>query len=115
MRRPSGENASFPIMPRVDSSRSGAVQSLEGAVRVALRRLRRSSEGHTARSSSGESLAEAGGSTTFSAGPDQLGATCATGGVVAGAAARATENVATPQAESRKAIGARNDLARAGE
>ena len=115
MRRPSGENTSFPIVPRVDSNRSGAVQSPEGPLRVALRRLRRSSEAHTARSPSLERLAEAGGLTSFSAGPDQLGGACATGGVVGGGAARATESIATPQTHSRNAIGARNDLAPAGE
>src|SRR5579862_3480446 len=102
MRRPSGENTSFPIVPRVDSRRSGAVQSPEGPLRVALRRLRRSSEVHAARSASGERLAEAGGLTSFSAGPDQLGGTCATGGVVDGAAARATESAVTPQTQNSK-------------
>jgi hypothetical protein len=74
MRRPSGENTTLPILPRVDSRRSGAVQSLEGLLRVALSSCRRSSDAHAERSPSGDRLADAGGLMSASAGSAQLGA-----------------------------------------
>src|SRR5581483_12511271 len=111
MRSPSGETTIIPIAPRVDSNRSGAVQSPEGPLRVALRRSRLSAEAHTARSPSGDRLAEAGGSTSCSGGLDQLGDTCAAGGLGA-AGAPAAGSAAMPLRQSSNVIGRGSELAR---
>src|SRR6185437_11697184 len=113
MRRPSGETTIFPMAPRVASRRSGAPHSAEGLARVALSRPWRSAEAHTARSRSADRLADAGGLTSCSAGPAQLGRTCALG--VAGVAVTsATEGGAAPQRQTRNTAEAGNNLARAG-
>src|SRR6185312_1876189 len=113
MRRPSGETTMFPMAPRVDSSRSGAPHSAESPLRVAVRRLWRSAEAHTARSRSGDRLAEVGGLTSGSGGPAQLGHWCAAGAVGVAAAA-APEDVPTPQRQRRRTMATGNSLARAG-
>src|SRR5690349_15050261 len=64
MLRLSGENASLPTVPRVVSSRIGAVHGASALARVELTMLLRSSVTQAARSWSGERAAEAGG--TFS-------------------------------------------------
>src|SRR6185312_10728920 len=101
MRRPSGEKTLFPMVPRVEKSRSGAAHSPDGPLRVALRRLRRSPEAHTARSPSGDRLAKAGGITSCSGGLDQLGSTCAAGGfgLRFGVAAPAAGSATAPQVQ----------------